>query len=56
MLMIRGNRYNFKGQSERLIYIGKRGNWHQFEKVGESGVWAEILDSDLHLIEETVTT
>ncbi len=48
-----GETYNFKCQSERLKYIGKRGNWHQFEKLGVWGVWAELLDSDLHLIEKT---
>ena len=48
-----GGNYNFKHQSERLKYIGKYGAWHQFEKIGEWGVWAEILDEDLHMIEET---
>lgn len=53
-----GWRYNWKGQPERLIYIGKNwsgnGYWHQFEKVGEPGVvWCEVLDSDLPSIEET---
>lgn len=48
-----GGNYNFKHQPERLKYIGKYGSWHQFEKIGEWGVWAEILDEDLHMIEET---
>lgn len=53
-----GGRYNWKGQPERLIYLGfnwsGNGYWHQFEKVGEPGkVWCEVLDSDLHCIEET---
>lgn len=48
-----GGLYNFKDQPERLKYIGKRGNWHQFEKIGEWGVWCELLDEDLHLIEKT---
>ena len=52
-----GGKYNFKHQPERLNYIGKNwsgnGYWHQFEKVGEQGVWCELLDSDLHMIEET---
>ena len=34
-----GGKYNWKGQPERLIYIGRNwsgnGYWHQFEKVGE---------------------
>ena len=49
-----GGNYNFKGQKERLTYSGKVGKWHQFEKIGEWGVWAEILDYDLHLIQETL--
>lgn len=53
-----GGRYNWKGQPERLIYLGRRwvgnGYWHQFEKVDEPGaVWCEVLDSDLPSIEET---
>ncbi|AHK11659.1 hypothetical protein S141_13 [Shewanella sp. phage 1/41] len=55
--MIIGERYNFRNQNERLKYIGKNfsgnGFWHQFEKVGEQGVWCELLDSDLSMIEET---
>ena len=50
-------KYNFVNQPERLLYIGKNfsgnGYWHQFEKVGEQGIWCELLDSDLHMIEET---
>lgn len=49
--------YNFKNQSERLIYMGYNfsgnGYWHQFEKLGSVGVWCEILDSDLHMIKIT---
>lgn len=49
-----GGKYNWKGQPERLAYLGKSGCWHQFEKVDEPGiVWCEVLDSDLHMIEET---
>lgn len=49
---------NFKGQSERLVYIGYNfsgnGYWHQFTKVGEPTiVWCECLDSDLQNIEPT---
>lgn len=55
-----GGRYNWKGQPERLVYLGKNwsgnGYWHQFEKVDEPGVvWCELLDSDLPGIEETET-
>jgi NTP pyrophosphatase (non-canonical NTP hydrolase) len=57
-LKIKG-KYNFINQSERLIYLGAdfqgRGRWNQFAKVEEPLViWSELLDSDLHMIEETV--
>lgn len=54
-----GNRYNWKHQPERLIYIGR--NWsgngyrHQFVKVDKpEKVWCEVLDSELSMIEETI--
>lgn len=51
-------RYNWKGQSERLIYLGHNwsgnGYWHQFAKVETPDiVWCEVLDSDLSMVEET---
>lgn len=51
-----GGKYNWKWQEERLEYIGKEGNWNQFIKVGDKDrvVWCEVLDSDLHMMEETV--
>ena len=53
--LLRGEEYNFKHQpADRLIYIGKKHNWHQFERIGSRGVWCELLDTDLHLIEKTV--
>tara|TARA_R110002153_G_scaffold78418_5_gene200833 strand:+ start:3281 stop:3535 length:255 start_codon:yes stop_codon:yes gene_type:complete len=55
-VLVVGENYKFKNQPERLKYIGKNwsgnGYWHQFEKVGEQGVWCELLDSDLLLIEK----
>lgn len=52
--LVIGGKYNFTSQSERLIYVGKSGCWNQFELVEKQGiVWCELLDSDLHLIEET---
>ena len=54
-----GGRYNWKGQPERLIYLGlcepRNGRWHQFGKLGAGAakVWCEVLDSDLHRIEES---
>ena len=51
--LLYGVEYNFKNQPERLKYIGRHNGWHQFEKVGKQGVWCELLDSDLHMIERT---
>lgn len=53
-----GGLYNFRHQADRLVYLGKNwsgnGYWHQFKKIGDRReVWAELLDSDLHMIEET---
>ena len=53
-----GGKYNWKGQPERLIYLGNNwsgnGYWHQFAKVESPGVvWCEVLGPDLHMIEET---
>lgn len=30
-----GDRCKWKNQPERLVYMGRNGVWHQFEKVGE---------------------
>jgi len=53
-----GGKYNWKGQPERLVYLGRNwsgnGYWHQFEKVDEPGVvWCEVTDGDLDMLEET---
>lgn len=52
------DRYHFRGQSERLIYLGNNfsgnGYWHQFALIEKpSVVWCELLDSDLEMLEET---
>ena len=47
-----GNQYKFKSHIRKLVYLGKDGDWHQFARVGRDAVWAELLDSDLHLIEQ----
>ena len=59
--MIIGGKYNSKGKPERLAYIGLKHypgdarTWHQFEKIDARGiVWCEVLDCDLHMIEETL--
>lgn len=50
-----GGFYNWKGQPERLVYLRRFNGWHQFAKVGDlQTVWCEVLDEDLHLLEETV--
>ena len=56
--MIIGNKYNWKHQEERLVYLGmcdpRNGRWHQFAKVeSPEAVWCEVLSSDLHMLEET---
>ena len=52
--MIIGEKYNFKYQSERLVYVGTYGPWHQFKKIGDHRVvWCELLERDLEMIEAT---
>lgn len=56
-----GEKYNWTGQPERLVYLGRNwsgnGYWHQFEKVDEPGtIWCEVLDADLSNFEETRPT
>ena len=47
-------KYNWVNQPDRLIYLGKKGAWHQFKKIGDPRtVWCEVLDEDLRMIEET---
>jgi len=53
-----GGNYNFKRQAEKLVYLGYyfsgNGRWHQFAKVDDpEKIWAEISESDIHLIEKT---
>lgn len=53
--MKRGGRYNWKNQPERLIYLRRFNGWHQFKKIDDPReVWCEVLDSDLHMLEETI--
>lgn len=48
-----GGLYNFVYQNEKLVYLGKKGCWNQFARVQYPEiVWAEILDSDLSMIEK----
>ena len=55
-----GGRYNFRDQSERLVYLGTASyprdcrTWYQFALVDKPDkVWAEVLASDLSSFEET---
>ena len=49
-----GGKYNWKNQPDRLVYLGRKGLWHQFAKVySPNEVWCEILSEDLYMIEET---
>lgn len=55
-----GEKYNWSGQRESLIYLGYNwsgnGYWHQFAKVETPDViWCEVLGSDLQMIEKTTT-
>ena len=47
-------KYNFVNGREKLVYMGKEGPWHQFALVDKPGkVWAEVLEMDLSMLEET---
>lgn len=53
-----GGRYNWRGQPERLIYLGRNwsgnGYWQQFALVNEPDVvWCEVTDGDLDHFERT---
>ena len=57
--MVIGERYNWRGQPERLIYMGRpwsgNGYWHQFALVDKPDeVWCEVLDDDLDSFEVSV--
>jgi hypothetical protein len=47
--------YNFRGEPDRVLqYVGQENGWYQFEKLGTLGVWCELLDEDLGLIELSI--
>lgn len=53
-----GGKYNWRGQPERLVYLGRNwsgnGFWHQFAKTDSpEAIWCEVLDSDLRMLEAT---
>ena len=47
-----GKMYKWKHEDVILIYLGKNGNWNVFDKADTRKIWCEVLDSDLHLMEE----
>lgn len=53
--MERGEHWNWKHDPKtKLIYLGKKGSWHQFAKVNKPHeVWCEVLDEDLRMLEKT---
>lgn len=54
--LVIGDTYRWVNQSDRLTYVGKEGPWYQFKKkasIYPDIVWCEILEMDLHMIEET---
>ena len=58
LILIKGEKYNWIHQKERLIYLGLNfsgnGFWHQFAKVETpSEVWSECQPTDLLNIERT---
>ena len=60
---LKGGLYNWKGQPERLVYMGTRrypgsqSTWHQFAKVEAPHMcWSEVLTSELAMLEETKGT
>lgn len=49
-----GGKYNWINQPERLVYLGKKGSWHQFALASNPRkVWCEVLEEDLRCLEET---
>ena len=60
---LKGGLYNWKGQPERLVYMGVRlypGDprpWHRFAKVEAPHIcWVEVLTPELAMLEETKGT
>jgi hypothetical protein len=47
-----GKSYKWKHDSHQLVYLSQKGLWHQFALIGTTKVWCEVVDEDLHMIEE----
>lgn len=59
MNLVKGGKYNWINQRERLVYLGHNwagdGYWHQFALVeSPSVVWCEVSSSQLSQFEETI--
>ena len=52
MKMVIGNKYKWKYENDIFIYVSKNGNWNLFVLESTSKIWCEVLDSDLHMLEE----
>lgn len=53
-MFVKGKRYNWIGQSERLVYLFKRGPWECFALVSAPDViWCEVSPDLVGQIEET---
>ena len=53
-----GGRYNWKDQTEQLVYLGRmlypNGYWYQFALVDKPNtVWCEVRADELKMFEET---
>ena len=52
-----GGKYNWIGQPERLVYLGRQGSWYQYAKVeSPTEVWCEVQTYDLHRLESSEFT
>lgn len=58
--LVKGGRYNWRGQNERLVYMGRHiyrddhRPWYQFALVeSPSEIWCEVLETDFQHFEET---
>ena len=54
--IVEGGKYNWRNQSERLIYLGYNfsgnGYWHQFAKIDSPEVvWSEVQTNELAMFE-----
>lgn len=59
MDMVKGEKYNWKNQNDKLVYLGRNfsgnGYWHQFALIeSPSKVWCEVQDDQLEYFERTL--